>query len=110
MGCLQRDAAKAAVLEAKTKPVPKAKTMPAPKAKTKPATAPAVEPAVAPASTPASEPAPSAAAVQSAEQQGPLDTYNGTDDDGYSWAQTAQDVTVQVSAPARQLPFHTTRR
>jgi hypothetical protein len=102
MGCLQRDAAKAAVLEAKNKP--------APKAKTKPATAPAVETAVAPASVPASEPAPSAAAAQSAVQQGPLDTYNGTDDDGYSWAQTAQDVTVQVSAPARQLAFHTTRR
>ena len=55
------------------------------------ATAPAPAAAAAAASIPVAAPA-----GQAQPRQEGISTYNGTDDQGYSWAQTAADVTVQV--------------
>lgn len=77
------------------KKAPAAGKMKAPAAKKKEAPASAMP---APAAAPAPMPAPVPAKADAARQE-PLAPYNGAQEEGYTWAQTSVDVTVQLFVP-----------
>lgn len=74
-------------------PPPERKKTPLAESKKKPPAA------AAPASTAAPVPAPVPAKAGADTRQEPLAPYNGAQEEGYTWAQTSVDVTVQLFVP-----------